>query len=65
MAAMENNELDDTQAQALLELPDTMSDLCDVVNETYTRDQDTIWKEIEERAHTLAAGQQPGQEQSL
>lgn len=42
LVAMENNELDDTQAQALLELPDTMSDLCDVVKETYTRDQDTI-----------------------
>lgn len=65
LVAMENNELDDTQAQALLELPDTMSDLCDVVKETYTRDQDTIWQEIEERANALAAGQQSGQEQSL
>ena len=65
LAAMENNELDDEQAQALLELPDTMSDLCDTVKEKYTREQETIWQEIEERANTLTAGQQPGQEQSL
>ena len=65
LEAMENNELDDEQAQALLKLPDTMSDLCDTVKEKYTREQETIWQEIEERANTLAAGQQPGQEQSL
>ena len=65
LAAMENNELDDEQAQALLKLPDTMSDLCDTVKEKYTREQETIWQEIEERANTLTAGQQPRHEQSL
>lgn len=65
LLTMEYNELDDEQAKALLELPDTMSDLCDTVKEKYTRDQETIWHEIEERANTLAAGQQAGQEQSL
>ena len=62
---MEYNELDDEQAKALLELPDTMSDLCDTVKEKAACQQETIWREIEERANTLAAGQQPGQEQSL
>ena len=65
LLTMEYNELDDEQAKALLELPDTMSDLCDTVKEKGTCQQETIWHEIEERANTLAAGQQPGQEQSL
>ena len=33
LLAMEYNELDDVQAQALLELPDTMSDLCGTIME--------------------------------
>ena len=33
LVAMEYNELDDEQAQALLELPDTMSDLCGTIME--------------------------------
>ena len=33
LVAMEYNELDDVQAQALLELPDTMSDLCGTIME--------------------------------
>lgn len=65
LLTMEYNELDDEQAKALLELPDTMSDLCDTVKEKAACQQETIWQEIEERANTLAAGQQPGQEQSL
>lgn len=65
LLTMEYNELDDEQAKALLELPDTMSDLCDTVKEKAACQQETIWHEIEERANTLAAGQQPGQEQSL
>ena len=62
---MEYNELDDEQAKALLELPDAMSDLCDTVKGKDSRQQETIWNAIDERANTLAAGQQPGQEQSL
>ena len=65
LLAMEYNELDDEQAKALLELPDAMSDLCDTVKEKDSRQQETIWHEIEERANVLAAGQQPMQEQSL
>ena len=65
MLAMEYNELDDEQAKALLELPDAMSDLCDTVKGKDSRQQETIWNAIDERANTLAAGQQPGQEQSL
>lgn len=56
LLAMEYNELDDVHAQALLELPDTMSDLCDMVKEKDSRQQETIWHEIEERANVLAAG---------
>ena len=64
LLAMEYNELEDEQAQALLELPDAMSDLCDTVKEKDSRQQETIWHEIEERANVLAAAQQPMQEQS-
>ena len=64
LLAMEYNGLDDEQAQALLELPDAMSDLCDTVKEKDSRQQETIWHEIEERANVLAAAQQPMQEQS-
>ena len=56
LLAMEYNELDDVHAQALLELPDTMSDLCDMVKEKDSRQQETIWHEIEERANVLEAG---------
>ena len=56
LVAMEYNELDDEQAQALLELPDSMSDLCGVVTEKDSRQQETIWHEIEERANVLEAG---------
>ena len=56
LVATEYNELDDEEAQALLELPDTMSDLCDTVKEKDSRQQETIWHEIEERANVLAAG---------
>ena len=42
-----------------------MSDLCDTVKEKDSRQQETIWHEIEERANVLAAAQQPMQEQSL
>ncbi len=56
LLAMEYNELDDVHAQALLELPDTMSDLCDMVKEKDSRQQETIWHEIEERANVLAVG---------
>ncbi len=65
LLAMEYNELDDDQAQALLELPDTMSDLCGAVMEKDTRQQEVIWHEIEQRANALAGEQQPLQEQSL
>lgn len=65
MVAMEYNELDDEQAQALLALPDTMTDLCDVIKEKDSRQQEVIWHEIEGRANVLIAEQQPGQEQSL
>ena len=65
LLTMEYNELDDEQAKALLELPDAMSDLCDTVKEKDSRQQETIWHEIEERANVLAAAQQPMQEQSL
>ena len=65
LLAMEYNELDDEQAKALLELPDAMSDLCDTVKGKDSRQQETIWREIEERANVLAAGQQPMQELSL
>ena len=53
---MEYNELDDEQAKALLELPDAMSDLYDTVKGKDSRQQETIWREIEERANVLAAG---------
>ena len=56
LLAMEYNGLDDEQAQALLELPDAMSDLCDTVKEKDSRQQETIWHEIEERANVLAVG---------
>ena len=59
LLAMEYNGLDDEQAQALLELPDAMSDLCDTVKGKDSRQQEAIWREIEERANVLAAGQQP------
>ena len=65
LLTMEYNELDDAQAQALLELPDTMSDLCGRLMEKDTRQQAVIWHEIVTRANILVAGQQPGQEQSL
>ena len=65
LLTMEYNELDDAQAQALLELPDTMSDLCGRLMEKDTRQQEVIWHEIVTRANILVAGQQPGQEQSL
>lgn len=39
---MEYNELDDEEAQALLELPDSMSDLCGVVKEKDNRQQESI-----------------------
>ena len=65
LLAMEYNELDDEQAKALLELPDAMSDLCDTVKGKDSRQQETIWREIEERSNVLAAGQQPMQELSL
>ena len=65
LLAMEYNELNDVQAQALLELPDTMSDLCGAVMEKDTRQQEVIWHEIEQRANALAGEQQPLQEQSL
>ena len=65
LLTMEYNELDDAQAQALLELPDTMSDLCGRLMEKDTRQQEVIWHEIVTRANVLVAGQQPGQEQSL
>lgn len=65
LVAMEYNELDDEQAQALLELPDTMSDLCGTIMEKDTRQQEVIWHEIEQRANALAVEQQQGQEQSL
>ena len=64
LLTMEYNELDDEQAKALLELPDAMSDLCDTVKGKDSRQQETIWREIEERSNVLAAGQQPMQEQS-
>ena len=64
LLTMEYNELDDAQAQALLELPDTMSDLCGRLMEKDTRQQEVIWHEIVTRANILVAGQQPGQEQS-
>ncbi len=51
LVAMEYNELDDEQAQALLELPDTMSDLCGTIMEKDTRHQEVIWHEIEQRAN--------------
>ena len=56
LLTMEYNELDDEQAKALLELPDAMSDLCDTVKGKDSRQQETIWREIEERANVLAAG---------
>ena len=56
LLAMEYNGLDDEQAQALLELPDAMSDLCDTVKGKDSRQQETIWHEIEERANVLAVG---------
>ena len=59
LLTMEYNELDDEQAKALLELPDAMSDLCDTVKGKDSRQQETIWREIEERSNVLAAGQQP------
>ena len=65
LLTMEYNELDDAQAQALLELPDTMSDLCGRLMEKDTRQQEVIWHEIVTSANILVAGQQPGQEQSL
>ena len=65
LLTMEYNELDDAQAQALLELPDTMSDLCGRLMEKDTRQQEVIWHEIVTRANILVSGQQPGQEQSL
>ena len=65
LLTMAYNELDDAQAQALLELPDTMSDLCGRLMEKDTRQQEVIWHEIVTRANILVAGQQPGQEQSL
>ena len=55
LLTMEYNELNDVQAQALLDLPDTMSDLCGVATEKDSRQQETIWHEIEERANVLAA----------
>ena len=65
LLTMEYNELYAAQAQALLELPDTMSDLCGRLMEKDTRQQEVIWHEIVTRANILVAGQQPGQEQSL
>ena len=65
LLAMEYNELDDVQAQALLELPDTMSDLCGAIMEKDSRQQEVIWHEIEQRADLLAVEQTPAQEQSL
>ena len=65
LLTMEYNELDDEQAKALLELPDAMSDLCDTVKGKDSRQQETIWREIEERSNVLAAGQQTMQELSL
>ena len=56
LLTMEYNELDDEQAKALLELPDAMSDLYDTVKGKDSRQQETIWREIEERANVLAAG---------
>ena len=57
LLTMEYNELDDAQAQALLELPDTMSDLCGRLMEKDTRQQEVIWHEIVTRANILVAGQ--------
>ena len=42
LLAMEYNELDDEQAQALLELPDSMSDLCGVATEKDSHQQESI-----------------------
>ena len=56
---------EDILAQALLELPDTMSDLCGAIMEKDSRQQEVIWHEIEQRADLLAVEQTPAQEQSL
>ena len=42
LVAMEYNELDDVHAQALLDLPDSMSDLCGVATEKDSHQQESI-----------------------
>ena len=42
LLAMEYNELDDVHAQALLDLPDSMSDLCGVATEKDSHQQESI-----------------------
>ena len=65
MITLEYQELDDEQAQALLELPDPMTVLCDAVSPLDTRHQDAIMHEIEKKANELAMEQSTQPEQTM
>lgn len=65
LVTLEYQELDDEQAQALLELPDPMTTLCDVIKDQDTRHQDAIMHEIEKKANELAMEQSSQPEQTM
>lgn len=65
LLTMEYKTLEDEQAQVLLDLPDTMTVLCDAVKDQDTRHQDTIIHEIEKKANELAMEQPSQPEQTM
>lgn len=53
LLSLEYHDLTDTQAQALLESPDTMSDLFHAFEKLETGYMDTVWESVEDRANEV------------